>query len=276
MRRILSPAARRSRFAPGGLPLWLLGIGAALGGPSLAPAQQQSVTLVVTVATTAGERLGGALVTIADARTGPMGRVTDAGGRLELRGLRAGEYAIRVRHLGYRSEAVDIHLEPGAAVTAEFTLEPEPIPLAEVRVDGEAERRRAQLSLLRGFHERRERGVGYFLTREEIEEHGSTDLSNLLRTVPGLRAPPSQFGQSRIHSGRSQPGRRCQIRAYLDGMKYRDASDLPGIPTSDIEAIEVYRGRSELPADFADLDADCGVIVIWSRRHDAARPHQDP
>ena len=38
------------------------------------------------------------------------------------------------------------------------------------------------------------------------------------------------------------------------------------ISPMDIEAIEVYRSASEVPARFTTAASNCGVILIWSRR----------
>ena len=230
-----------------------------------AHAQSSVAILEVSVASTGGEPLAGAAVSLPG--TGRTGW-TDAQGSLRLTSLPPGVRVVEVRSLGYRPERFQVELREGYVDQWDVVLQPEPLSLAEVRVEAKRESRAGQMDFLRGFYERRERGVGYFLTRGEIEGHGSRDLSNLLRSVPGLRTTPSQFGQSRVTT-RSSPsmGRSCKIRVYVDGMVYRAADDFVGIPTLDIEGIEVYRGRSELPAEFADPDADCGVVAIWTRRH---------
>ena len=41
-----------------------------------------------------------------------------------------------------------------------------------------------------------------------------------------------------------------------------------GLPASDLEGLEVYRGNLEVPAEFmrSPRAADCGVILAWTRR----------
>lgn len=230
--------------------------------PRSAQAQQSAAALEVVVTDSLGRPLEGARVSLDGGA--PRG-LTDSAGELRITMLAAGSMVIVVHLFGYRPDSSTVQLAAGRLDRVQFALEAEPISVAGVRV--EVTGKRDQLDFLRGFHERRDRGIGYFLTREEIEESGTSDLSNLLHMVPGLRTSPSQFGQSRMRSVRTPITRQCEIKVYLDGMKYRSPSDLPGIPTSDIEGIEVYRGRSELPAEFADIDTNCGAIVIWSRRH---------
>lgn len=226
-----------------------------------APAQQTTGTLEVVVSDSVGHFLQAVRVSIRG--VGITGH-TDSLGVLRLTGVPAGPVPVVVERFGYWPATAVVQVDSGRHHRISFALQAAPIPVEGIRV--EVVNRREQLDFLRGFDERRERGIGYFLTRQDIEARGTSDLSNLLHTVPGLRTSPSQFGQSNMRAARTPVTRQCQIRVYVDGMRYRHPNDLPGIPTSDIEAIEVYRGRSELPAAFADLDTSCGAIVIWTRR----------
>ena len=36
-------------------------------------------------------------------------------------------------------------------------------------------------------------------------------------------------------------------------------------PIMDVYGIEVYRGASDAPAEFAGSNAGCGVVAIWTR-----------
>lgn len=229
--------------------------------PAGAGAQQPGSMLEVSVTDSLGGPLGGARVALD--RIGITG-LTDSLGVLRLLAVPPGPLSVVVSQFGYRSDSTRIDLHRGRDHRIRFVLQADPIPVEGIHVG--VRNARAQLDFLRGFEERRERGIGYFMTRAEIERSGTADLSNLLHMVPGLRTSPTQFGQSQMRASRTPVTRQCQIKAYVDGMKYRDPDDLAGIPTADIQAIEVYRGRSELPAQFADIDANCGVIVIWSRR----------
>ena len=85
---------------------------------------------------------------------------------------------------------------------------------------------------------------------------------------------------------RSSQWRDCPVQIYLDGFlmnqplarvgasdslrSSRDASQLAFtiddvVSPSLVEAIEVYHGLSEVPAEFAGPNAQCGVIAVWSR-----------
>jgi hypothetical protein len=43
------------------------------------------------------------------------------------------------------------------------------------------------------------------------------------------------------------------------------ARDLFAISPAEIEAIEIYRGAAEVPAEFSGSTAECGVVAVWLR-----------
>ena len=59
----------------------------------------------------------------------------------------------------------------------------------------------------------------------------------------------------------------CRVQYYRNGLRYfpdRESRISREIPVGSIVAVEVYRTRSETPAELAGAEADCGVIVIWT------------
>jgi hypothetical protein len=63
-------------------------------------------------------------------------------------------------------------------------------------------------------------------------------------------------------SGRPGP---CFPIVYLDGYRTGGASIDDLVFPSDVEGVEVYKGLSEYPGQFASPDARCGVIAVWTR-----------
>jgi outer membrane receptor for ferrienterochelin and colicin len=48
---------------------------------------------------------------------------------------------------------------------------------------------------------------------------------------------------------------------------YDAQSDINSVVDPDqVEAIEVFRGPSEIPAQYNDNNSQCGVILIWTRK----------
>ena len=65
----------------------------------------------------------------------------------------------------------------------------------------------------------------------------------------------------------------CHVGWFVDGHRM----DMPGrtdpvteglgtMALENVEAVEVFRGLSEMPAEFAAPDLRCGAIAVWTRR----------
>jgi outer membrane receptor for ferrienterochelin and colicin len=137
-----------------------------------------------------------------------------------------------------------------------FDLVPLTVKLSPVVVEGAQTRSR-----LADFERRRAGKVGYFLTREDIEKLNASTLSDILARARGVTLD-CVGGVCNPRMARSQPS--CDPQYYVDGnessMYFARAT-----PPHDIIGIEVYRGPSELPAEFSGSKSGCGVIVIWTK-----------
>ena len=51
---------------------------------------------------------------------------------------------------------------------------------------------------------------------------------------------------------------------WLDGQR-APGMELDDIPAVDVEAMELYRGVSTTPSEFAYPPPRCGTIVVWTR-----------
>jgi hypothetical protein len=119
--------------------------------------------------------------------------------------------------------------------------------------------------------------MGRFLDRGEIAEKGGRKITDVLRTVSGLRVMntdsgsvvvvrSNQGGVGRLDS----PSSLCPVSFYLDGMPLSTGGPVAididkTVPVDWVEAIEVYRHPSELPAEFL-LSGACGMVAVWTRR----------
>lgn len=131
------------------------------------------------------------------------------------------------------------------------------------------------------FLRRRQLGFGHFFTRQEIEESGMNMVHDLLRMIPGMLVSVSGTTptiQSRRCPGGSIPGMdptallggrgrkkdpTQQPMLFVDGHRVRDIESLDDIHPGQIEAMEVYQGAAQLPAE-AKGDS-CAAIFIWLR-----------
>lgn len=195
--------------------------------------------------------------------------LTDSAGYIERITL-PGDYEIVVNHLGYRpmSDTVVIRLGEMTFASLELRIAPVPIDSVEARTT-------PGRSHLGGFWERRERNIGYYFTRDDIEKARPLRTADLFRRVPGAKIlrGPNGLGQlvtfSRV---RRIDGSTCPATIYLDGRPYLSSpAGLDDFPPDEIEAIEAYSGSARLPAEFnavgrqRGIEPGCGVIVIWSR-----------
>ena len=119
-----------------------------------------------------------------------------------------------------------------------------------------------------GFDRRKKSGFGTYITREDIEKRGAINTSDLFRTIPGVQVMWNGTGYT-VQMTRSSAGY-CPVQYYIDGAPFLSTGgdDMDQIvQPQDIQAIEVYKGPTETPAEFqGGGSAACGTIVIWTRR----------
>ena len=194
--------------------------------------------------------------------------ITDVGGVFRFQRIPQSSVTLNVRRLGYRpGQAIVQH--SGATETAveiRLIAVPEVLPTVEVRRRGEISDSR-----LAGYNSRREKRVGHFVTRDQLDRHDSPRFADVLRGVPGLVVKPLRgSGGGRTVSMRGN----CSPLVFFDGFPAAAGPmDLDMVDLSTVEGIEIYSSLATIPPDFMSVAGTerCGVIAIWSR---AARPRQ--
>lgn len=184
----------------------------------------------------------------------------------------SGRFLVRAEALGYHTLVrgpVTLGLTDTLGVA--FYIRPYPALLDTLVVEAERQVRHLEIA---GFYRRQKRMLGYFLNREEIEESNPRDVSALLLAVPWIVLRPTRFGwhaplfqRYMAASSFGAPGW-CFPMYFLDGIPIfgagREIDFL--IHPDNIEAVEAYMSRSEIPVEYRDPRAACGVILIWTRR----------
>jgi hypothetical protein len=208
-----------------------------------------------------------------------MAATTDATGRFTFHPGEPGTFVIRADAAGYTSFISEpLNLTELQTRTVEIHMPSVVTQLDPVIVTGE----RAPHSIgLRRFEEHRQRGLGYFLERQDIEEKAPNTFTDVMWGIPGvqvvrmedafrpLNAPPVRPNSYTL---RMRGNLDCAPSLYVDGMLFGNVDYVSDggiddlIHAPDVEAVEVYRGASEVPPDLNTGAPGCGVIAVWTRR----------
>src|SRR5688500_502674 len=172
-------------------------------------------------------------------------RTNDSGG-FRMVNLPTGIASVTLRRMGFLPATAEVRIRAGRTDSLVFSLTALATTIAGVLVEDEAEARSRRL--LAGFWERRSRGFGHFLTRDDIEKRDAHEFADLTRMVPGVTIA-TRNGRKTIRF-RSTGARNCPPQYIVDGMRIENGSPDEFIP-QDIEALELYSGPATIPAQFA-------------------------
>jgi len=205
-------------------------------------------------------------------------RMTDGRGRFTFDALNPGIYRLRVDHLAYEPMEQVVSVPGNRTVEVNFELSADPIDVEPLVVTVVRDRRLE----VRGYYDRRDFaeavGNGFFIDQEDLRREPANRVSTLLNRVPGVRTECSGSGRNcRIVMTGGNPslsgGRQggcVNSNVYVDGVRViRDNQDSPEpidnfVSPGEIVGMEVYRGASEVPAEFGGSVGRCGAIVIWT------------
>lgn len=204
-----------------------------------------------------GSGVGNAAVRLGGTR---LEALSASDGRFRFARVPPGRYELNVEHLGFLSVQDSVEVESSSTTDIAVTLSVEAVPLEPLQVTT----RSFHLDRV-GFYNRRERLAGSFLTRTELGNRPASYASDLLRGMAGIRLAPRRNSYGSMPVGRGN----CGFRYIVDGARIGPGFEIDDVRPDWIEAIEVYRGASEVPGEFSgpptDPRANCGLIVVWTR-----------
>lgn len=216
---------------------------------------------------------------------------TDSVGMFELR-ARDGVYQIAAVREGYKSVlSAPVNVQSGERLTIRVPMATSGDPrhqigvVEHVRPKAAATRRSATDGLdAVGYDTRKAAGLGLHYDHRDFDKTDFNTLGEFLQSVPGFSVgDPTSTASMRVN--RSMAGSmgalaasgsalaNCHVGWFVDG--YR--TDIPGQndPLTDglglmdlrsIQAVEIFRGISEMPAQFAAPDLTCGAVAIWTTK----------
>jgi hypothetical protein len=191
--------------------------------------------------------------------------LTNEKGEFTLRNLPSGSHVLLARHLGFGAETVPVDLS--ARQPKQVTIK---LPKFVAMIDPVVVTARRSAGLEKvGFAQRKKSGMGYYLDPEQIQRLHPNYLTDILRTVPGLRINYTPQGEI-VSSSRgvsSLTGGGC-VQYYVDDMPWQSA--MPGdindfVNGSEVVGLEVYQGTGT-PAQYTrGMQGDCTTILVWTK-----------
>lgn len=203
-----------------------------------------------------GEPLDGVTVEVHGQRS-----TTDRRGAFALLTTLVDTASIALRRVGFEPLDAFISTRNGMWDTVIVQMDPTVTTLNSVTV---RETFATRAGAIRGFEERRERGLGQFVTRDEIVDRGSQKLTDILRSKKGVMIVRGRLRFAAFIGSRST---NCQPNVFLDGTR-APGMEVDEITAQSVEAIELYPNLSTIPIEFQTIGqntAPCGTIAIWTR-----------
>jgi hypothetical protein len=236
------------------------GVGCLLGALAMLPDTAQAQTVV------RGVVVDSAGTPVSDAALGIIAihhaTRTDEHGLFAIPAVPKGDVEISVRRLGYEPLLVKFVVSGGPADSIRVVMAELPQVLEAITVSATERHRRQRIE---DFYWRRARGLGTYVTREEILKRRASVPSDVLRTAKGVRFVRTAAGTGIRFNSSVNARNGCVPMIWIDGQR-APGMEIDEISLNDIEGIELYNGPSTTPPEFWQANsAQCGTIVVWSR-----------
>lgn len=205
-----------------------------------------------------GRPIAGVRVAVAGSETVAE---SDDDGVFRLVNAAVGETSLRLKRLGFKPDTVRVPVLAGTTAPVEVVMERLAVELDAVRIVG----RQNVSGRMAAFYSRMSRGIGHFLTQEQIEKRNAYNMTDLFRLIPGARVTQGSLGRTmvRFRGARNPP------LVWLDGTPmYAGEVDLNNFDPRSFAGVEIYSGPSSVPAEFLGnqtMSSSGGTIVLWTR-----------
>jgi hypothetical protein len=188
--------------------------------------------------------------------------LTNDKGEFTMTRLPSGTQVLLARHLGFGAQTVGVDLTSREPQRVTIKL-PKFVAMIEPVVVNA--RRAANLDRV-GFSQRKLAGQGFYIGPDQLKDRHPTQLTDIFRTVPGLRITSTPEGDIVGSTRNAGLGSDC-VQYYVDDMPWQSAQ--PGdinqfVNANEVVAVEVYQG-STIPAQYSRGMGNCTTIVLWTR-----------
>lgn len=209
--------------------------------------------------------------------------ITDANGRFLIGDLPLGTRTLLFSSIGHVPMRLQITLTMGDTTRADVQLMADPFRLDTLVVTAPGPGR--PNPRLAEFEARRRTGIGFHLDSAYLRRAEGRRMSEVLREAPSIRVLPAlgpDGATTRFYVASVRRtglhGEPCYLSVYLDGVPMYRSGGIGGtgfgepvdfardINISNLDAVEVYASAAEVPVEFAGRSADCGVVLLWTRR----------
>ncbi len=190
--------------------------------------------------------------------------MTNEKGEFTMQNLPSGSKVLMARHLGFSAETAPVDLSSRQPQRVTMKLSKFVAMMDPVLVTA---RRTAALDKV-GFSQRQKSGFGHYIGPDRLQRMHATQLTDILRQVPGLRVISTVQGEVVESSrGASSFMRSPCVQYYVDDMPWQ--SFTPGdvnqfVNGGEVVAVEVYQGAG-VPPQYQRGMSNCTTIVLWTR-----------
>ena len=196
---------------------------------------------------------------IVDAKVSVRGRPvpvpTDSAGHFVMTGVAPGTLVLQVRAVGFTAATRIVEVTAGDTASVDVALV-HATTLNEVVVQ---DKKPLPSKRFDEFAQRRKSGRGSYWDRDDIEKSHAPTVIDLIKNARGVQ-PECSGTSCLVKMVSAPPG--CFPEFWVDGRPNNSFG--PTMPIGDIEAVEVYNGPAQTPAEFQG-GGGCGTIVIWTK-----------
>jgi hypothetical protein len=217
------------------------------------------------------------LVTENEVFAGGLAR-TDSLGRFRMEVRQRGRYRLQASRIGYRKVTTPpFDADQGVTTGFELVMSAKVQLLAPLTItERYRPSARALIDPMEGFEWRKRMGNGTFFDRPALEARNALRVSDVLRGLAGVRVMGGEVRFARA-AANAQSAAGCAPAVFLNGTLLRidPLGRIDQLQMDQVIGLEVFRGPSQVPAEYSGSDSGCGAIAVWILRgseRDVRRP----